>query len=513
MRVTSASGLKPEVLTRISILLPLALGAALIASDRWFALVDDEYEIINRAVQPVGHTIDLFLRGVGMHEHPPLYDLLLHGWLFLTAGEPNLLRLPSVLFYVLGAWIVAKAAGNLGGIQTQSWVLLLVVLWPYGFHFGRLTAWYSWSFLLISLLTWSYFRWVEQPFLTRWIPVVLCSLLLVYSNYFGWALLACLAFDFAIRDWRKCVRLWPQLFGALVFLLVCYVPVVAAFFRELHTGVQTANSLTHNTITGIYNLYCIFVSESVAPWVWSLGIPAGTAIAICLLLTLRYSPPPARRLLLYFGGLFAVMTFLGIVNAKRLILLGPWLILPVGLTLGSARNKLLRRALVLSLALIAGIGWYGIFDRTLYAAPRWLEPWNEVAEQAAQTIRDGGAVIGNNSSFFFYLTYLLPAENGSGGKSFSGFLPASVQRAQVYNPQQWIEAGYPLRPAILFVKGLHYNVSSVPTDESEAWLDGHCRLQSDQRLLHDPGAKLKQRFAPALGQVEWRIEIRTYDCR
>ena len=34
---------------------------------------------------------------------------------------------------------------------------------------------------------------------------------------------------------------------------------------------------------GIYNLFCIFVSESVAPWFWGLGVPGGLAITACLL--------------------------------------------------------------------------------------------------------------------------------------------------------------------------------------------------------------------------------------
>jgi hypothetical protein len=31
-------------------------------------------------------------------------------------------------------------------------------------------------------------------------------------------------------------------------------------------------------------------------------------------------------------------------------------------------------------------------------------------------------------------------------------------------------------------------------------------------LVHDPGAKWKEHFAPKIGQLEWRIEIRSYSC-
>jgi hypothetical protein len=36
---------------------------------------------------PRRETIQLFLGGVGEHEHLPLYDLLLHEWLRLTNGN------------------------------------------------------------------------------------------------------------------------------------------------------------------------------------------------------------------------------------------------------------------------------------------------------------------------------------------------------------------------------------------------------------------------------------------
>ncbi len=110
------------------------------------------------AGKPVYETAQLFLRGAGEHEHPPLYDIILHGWLHLTAGNEHLLRIPAILFYALGAWTIASVARRLGGLQSQLWVLILITIWPFGFHFGRLATWYSFCFLLVSLVTLSYFQ-------------------------------------------------------------------------------------------------------------------------------------------------------------------------------------------------------------------------------------------------------------------------------------------------------------------------------------------------------------------
>jgi hypothetical protein len=489
---------------------PGLLGVALVASNRWFTFVDDECAIIDRAAQPVSETVQLFLHGVGQHEHPPLYDLILHGWLRLTGGEMQLLRIASIIFYVLGAWALSKCAKELGGEKSQVWTLLLVAVWPYGFHFGRLAAWYSFSFLLVSLVTLTYLKYAEHPTAKNWVCVLASSLALIFTSYLGWAFLACLAFDFAIRNRKSPARWWRPLAGAGAILIAAYLPIFATFFKELRYGVHGGHSATAIMLTGIYDLYCLFVSESVAPWFWWLGVPAGIAIVVCVLAALLWSPLPAKRFLAYFSLLFAAMTLLSILDVKRSMLLAAWLILPIGVALGTQPA---RRSLIASLAVIGAVGWFGILQRGLYAAPHWVEPWESVAKQAADVVHAGGIAIGNNPSFFFYLTYQLPQEEAGAARSFSGLLPDSVRRRNVYEPEQWIAAGRPMGPITLFVRGMRYNVPADSTVETERWLDSHCKLTSAQQMVRDAGAKWKLRYSTATGQMEWRIQTRLYGCQ
>jgi hypothetical protein len=497
------------------LLFPLALGIALMATNRWFTEVDDECAIIDLAAPPVSRTLRLYFSGAGLHEHPPLYDILLHGWLRLTGGNIHLLRLPSVIFYVFGAWIIGIVARRMGGERSQLWALVLVALWPFGFHFGRLATWYSFCFLLVSLLTLAYFRFVEEPGGKNWLWVVLASLALVYSNYFGWAILFCLAFDYLIRNRRQWPAVAPRLAVTAAILLAAYLPLFRAFHRETQLGIRPGAFSLATAVNVAYNIYCAFVSESVAPWFWFLGAPACIAIAICLLLTLWRTPPAAKALLLYFLSLVTLLAALSAVVPKRVLLVSPWLILPVALALGSASNPSGRRALAGALVLVAGIGWFGILSRRFYAAPHWVEPWESIAGRAADVIHAGGVVIGSNPSFFFYLSYLLPtqsiASGASGAGGFAGLLPDSVRSAGVYTARQWAEAGHPAGTTTLLVKGLHYSRSADLTEEPEHWLDAHCSATNEEKLVRDPGAELKERYT-RIPQPEWRIEIRTYAC-
>jgi dolichyl-phosphate-mannose-protein mannosyltransferase len=493
-----------------------ALGASMLATNRWFAAVDDEVTIIDRAALPISTTIHFFLSGTGQHEHPPLYDILLHGWLRLTSGNIHLIRVPAIIFYLLGIWMLAKTALMLGGRKAEIAALALAILSPYGFHFGRAAAWYSFCFFLVALVTWLYFEYLEEASSKTWIWLLLASLALVYSNYFGWALLALLTFDFLVMNWKRGMRAFVPVLAIGGVLIVAFLPILLAFVNELHKGVRTDERPLTIVLTGVYVLYAMFVSESVAPWFWALGVPAGLAIATVLALTIFRAPGSGKRLLIYFFAALAAMSAIGVVSTKRALMIGPWLLLPIALAIAAMNARSLRRVLVLALVLIFALGWFGIFDRKIYAAPHWTEPWSDVAEEAAGVVRTGGIVIGNHQSFFFYLTYLLPPDEPQGATEFRGLLPDSVRRSGVYTPEEWmddLQAGRaPRAREVMLVNGLQYGVPETPTDDARGWLDRNCALEGDKLMAHDIGAALKLRFGPSDNQVPWRVEVRRYDC-
>ena len=490
---------------------PVALAVALLATNRWFTEVDDECAIVDQAARPIRITVERFLSGVGMHEHPPLYDLLLHGWLRLTAGNIHLLRVPAILFYAAGAWVLALVAKRLGGASSQFWTLALVTLSPFGFHFGRLATWYSCGFLLVCLLTLSYLRFLDQSDAKNWVLFVVASLALVYTNYFGWAFLALLAIDYLVRNSRKFNHAILWLGATAAVLLAAYLPILRAFEHEVRVGSKPHLSIFGLVVGIAYNLYLIFVSESVAIWVWPLSILALACIAVSVYFLLRTSSP-ARRFFICLLCLLVFLSALGILISKRTFFATPWLFLPLGMALGIMPRRLPRRLLLGSLAVCATIGWYGIFARNLYAAPHWVENWQQVAQRSAKTAQQGGIVIGNNASFFFYLTYLLPVRAvAPHAGAFGGLLPESVRAANVYDSQQWIQAGRPIGPIVVLAEGLDYGNPNDRTIEAQNWLDQHCTLDHVEKSVHDSGAALKRKYV-RFSQPEWRVQVRNYSC-
>jgi hypothetical protein len=501
--------------TAVTILLLLALGTVMIFTNRWITFMDDEIAILQDATVPIQQTVQSFVGGNGLHRHPPLYDLVLAVWLHLSSGRVALLRLPATVFYLLGLWFVIQSAGMIAGAGASRAALAIGMIFPYGFHFGRIAGWYSFSFFSLALVTWAYLRLEEKPEWRRWAILVFTAVMAVYTNYFLLAILGLLALDYSFAHRNEFVKSLAAAGGTLLVILLVFSPLLWAFFFRVAADrniLRPVFSLMATTLFGCYNLYTLFVSESVAPWFWYLSIPAVLAIGVCVILMLRYGPPLARRMFLGFLACMFVMTLLNLINTKRLLFLSPWLLIPLAAMLAALPAGAARKWSAGALVVTGCIGWFGIFSRQYYAAPRLIEPWSSIATDVAGNVRNGAVVIGNNPSFFFYLTDAIRSSANEAGHNFVGVYPVCMKHPQLFNPDQWLQAGRVFGPTTLLVKGAADETLWASTAAAERVLDQSCQLQGIRRELPDTGFAWKQRWYGSLGQPAWRIEVRTYGC-
>ena len=491
----------------------LLLGIGLVTTNNSVTFLDDEAWILNAAMNPVRKTVALFLSGTGQNDHPPLYDFVLHFWLRWTGGNFDYLRIPSVFFFIAGLFLLGRASRHVMGSPGGIAVIWVGVLWPFGFHFGRLATGYSFSFLLVAGLTLSYFKYLENQTFGRWAILFLFCASLVWTNYFGWAILGCLAMDQVLRSRTKEPTANPKaLLGTLALLCVSFLPLFLAFREELSHRMNLHQRPFTILVNAAFSVFSLFVSESVAPWYWWLSVPAGIAVLLCVVLVVWWIPRPARRYLIYGASLIVGMALIGILNTNRLLMVSPWILLPVGVAIETAKPRWATFSLAAALLAIGAAGWYGVYSRRYYSAPRFIEPWQEVAGDSAAKIHDGATVIADHPSFLFYLTYLLHVPQQSGPWKFEGLVTALVSSTQVYSPEEWITAGHPTSGKMILIRGARDSGGSEPIDEAAQRLDQSCGSISSRLRMRDEGYAWKQRFFPQLGEPQWRIEIREYDC-
>ncbi len=505
----------------------LMLASALFYTNRWLALTDDEASTLSAAAKNVTAILGT-ARSAAENIHPPLYELLLHLWLRITGGLFDGLRAPAIVCFVLGLWLLSRVARQLGGEEAGSALVWSGALWPFGFHAGRLAEPSTFVFLLIAALTWQYFRYIRSRRRSDWIIFCVLALALLYTNDFGWALLILLGVDYWWRiaeskaihskgDSTESAGAGREgkIEGILVTaaaLAIGFAPRWGIFVRELHAQLVWPASVRFLFLNAAYNFYILFVSQSVAPWFWRFSIPAAIGIVVLLAFVFAGIGGEVRRFLMFSVLLFVLMAAAGILQAKWLLLLGPWFLLPIAIALGTIENWHWRVPMALALAMVATIGWYGALNRRYYAEPRFFEPWSTVADDAAQALRGGAGVIGNDEAFFFYLTYALKPAQANSSWRFTGALPMQVQYPSVWYPQQWAEAGRPKPATVLWIRG-----SSAPDElnamnDAGEWLSGQCGDRITRYLARDPAYTWKQRFVPHFSGPAWRIEIRQYFC-
>jgi hypothetical protein len=480
----------------------VALGVLLVSSDPRFTFLDGEAAALNRAVLPMQTVL------AGFRTHPPLYDLLLHSWLTLTNGTPVLLRIPSMVFYLAGIWLLSRAALRMGGEQSGTSLIWLVALGPFGFHYARLLNGNALSFLFIAALTWAYLRHAAAPSMEAWALVCAMAVLLVWTDSFGWIVLALLALEELIRNRDGLSAAIGRLATAAGVVLVTTIPLWRTIEGEARDVVASHLTARAAIFSAGYDLYVLGVSESVAPWYWKYGVLAMIAVAAILVLTFMVIRGQPRRFLIYGILLLLVLAVIRPLSAESLLLAAPWFFVPLAVVIGTTHASLWRRLMAASLAVAAGLGWYGVVARTYYATPRFFEPWGELAVAAGMAVRDGGAVIGNDPSFFLYLTYALRVPNATPWH-FSGSLPSVVRYPQVWGPDDWQAASRPVRPTVLFIAGLP---ESGSMDQAADWLDHNCGDRTEQHLVRDPGFAFKERFLHEEAAPPWLVEFRQYTC-
>lgn len=206
----------------------------------------DESLSVNIASLPVGD-IGSWLRHDG---HPPLYYLLLHGWMELFGSGDVAVRALSGVFGLL-TLPLAYVAGRRRGGALLGWITLTVVaLSPFAVRYSDEARMYSMVMFLAFagyLLADDILRRGKSDWL-RLVGVVVVATALLYTHYWSLWLLAAAGLVAIWRAWRPAQpsdRRPALLFiGALVVAGVLFVPwLPSMLYQSAHTGTPWAKPM------------------------------------------------------------------------------------------------------------------------------------------------------------------------------------------------------------------------------------------------------------------------------
>jgi hypothetical protein len=204
----------------------------------------DEALTVNIAKLPLGR-----IPGALRHDgHPPLYYVLLHGWMILF-GQGNLaVRSLSGVFGLALIPLMWIAGGRLAGRRGAVAGVVVVALSPYAIRYSTETRMYA-MVMVLALAAWLVADdALERPTAPRLIGLTLLTAALLWSHYWSmWFLGACtLGLLVHLRRVRRAgrtddVRSTLLVLGALVAGGVLFLPwLPSMLYQSAHTGTPWA---------------------------------------------------------------------------------------------------------------------------------------------------------------------------------------------------------------------------------------------------------------------------------
>ena len=192
-------------------------------SDLWL----DEALSVNIARLPLGDLLEQ-LRHDG---HPPLYYLLLHGWMELFGEGDVAVRALSGVFGLATLPLIWVAGRRYGGPSTGIAALTLLASSPFAVRYATETRMYSLAMFLV-LAGWLLVRSaLERPTITRLTGIALVSGLLALTHYWSFYLLAATGLLLLWR-WRRGSAPALRAVVALVAGALVFLPWLPSFLEQ-----------------------------------------------------------------------------------------------------------------------------------------------------------------------------------------------------------------------------------------------------------------------------------------
>jgi uncharacterized membrane protein len=207
-------------------------------SDLWL----DEALTVNIAHAPLSDLVDLLKRDGA----PPLYYLLLHGWMAIFGTGDVAVRALSGVLGILSLPLAYFAGARLGGTDPvrRRWIawsaVLIVASSPYAIRYSNEARMYMLAMVLVLagyLLLW---RAVEKPTIGRLIPVALVTGALLYTQYWAFFLVGVVGVTQLWLVWRRKGEERRTALRVLLAIAVgglLFVPWLPTFAYQMkHTG-------------------------------------------------------------------------------------------------------------------------------------------------------------------------------------------------------------------------------------------------------------------------------------
>src|SRR3989344_3024680 len=228
--------------------------------------------------------------------HPPLYHILMRGWILLFGISEIAVRLPSVILGLATVYVVYLIAKKLFDNKTALISATLIATSPLHVYYSQEARMYMLAAFFASLSVYFFVSILKKETLVYWFGFVTSTALMLYSDYLPYLLLPVYVIFLLIfkNNIRKSTA--RTFLPAFILIFVLIVPWLSIFPKQLSAGLSAAaaspawsNVVGSSSLKDLAVMYVKFVIGRISNdnnLIYALLFaPAGAIFALMLFLS------------------------------------------------------------------------------------------------------------------------------------------------------------------------------------------------------------------------------------
>ncbi len=374
------------------------------------------------SIQFSAHELEWLVPSIAHVEpNPPLYYLLLHGWMKSLGQSEFVTRFLSLLFGVVSVPLVYQLGRSMGRPKVGALAALLLAINPFQvWHAQDVRNYTVWPALSIAALVFL-MRSLQDAKRRHWAGYAAMTLLSLYTHYYDMFMLLfqnLFVLTFVLGEWRKHGRIEPKLRRVIYAWIVIQTVLVVVYVPWLAYGSSRLIEITEGDSPALWMVFarCLTafsIGETISETYRSLTLPI-----LLLLLVLGILIPAFgkdRRVALFLSLYIVVPTIcvFGVAQIRPLFrerylnAIAPAYYLTFSWGLLSAQEKLRRWK---TAPLVAGVVFFGLSAayslNNYYHQPEYHKSpdWRALAAYLASETEPGDVIVLNypDPTFSYY---------------------------------------------------------------------------------------------------------------
>lgn len=174
--------------------------------------------------------------------HPPLYHILLRGWILLFGSSEIAVRIPSIIFGVITVYLTYLIGKKLFEEKTALIGATLMATAPLHIYYSQEARMYALAAALATLSAYFFISILKKDTLGSWLGFIISTTLMLYSDYLPYFLIPIYIIYLVLN--RKVIgkATHRAFIPAFLIIFIFLIPWLLIFPKQISVGLSAATA-------------------------------------------------------------------------------------------------------------------------------------------------------------------------------------------------------------------------------------------------------------------------------